>query len=1076
MSVLDGGVAEDPVTTRFCVRKKEELVVAAWNCRTMLQLGAEELIASSLSARGVDVACLSEVRLKGEGSKWLQPAKKIDERRARAIAEVDPTFKWPCITCYKNCPKGAIGCTRCGWWYHYGCIGMQHQEAKAVYKTWVCQICNAEERLNAALAVPGYNLYWSGSGPTDKAGQAGVAIAVNKRLADSVMFWEARGPRVMRMRIKTKPFNLSIVAVYAPTDVATEAVKDEFYDEVASCLRLIPKSDYVIVAGDWNAKVGPRLRSEHATLGPFGIGQRNDNGDRFVSLVSHFNLFVANTAFKHKKSHVQTWRSPDDRVHNQIDYVLVRQRWKSSVMDARAFWGNLWKSDHAVLKARIRFRFGTDKKPVVSRRYNVERLKDPDVSAAYSAAVGDGLDPARRFTSLDERWGYLKEKVTKAAEEVLGHRKYRPNRWISNHTIQLTEKRRNLCSGGKDRELNREVKAAVKMDKHNYWNDVASQMEHATKVGDSKRLYQLINSAKGGGGGVSDTLQDSTGAVIEGAEEKVVRWEEHFSQLLNRPPPVNPLKEEDLPFSGFVNLSEEVPSRDEILKAIKSARSGKAPGEDGIPPELWKHAGEVAIDCIEGLFREVWETEKIPSGWKEAEILPLFKKGNKADCKNYRGISLIDIALKILESVIMARIKPYRDYSTRENQAGFRSGRGCVDQVFALRYMLESRKEFGKKTYLAFVDFSAAFDSVDRKALWDIMLADGVPLKLVSILRAVYEETLCKVRVYQTHTQVFAVKTGVRQGAISSPPLFNWVVDSVMDESIDDQPGGVLLANSKVVTDLTFADDIALTAETIPELQGMLDRLAESAARVGLVISSEKTKSMCVGATQEVVNVSVYGRPIEQVEKFRYLGSEISCDANSSVDVKSRLGKAAGAMNNLNHVWQNHGISIKTKARVYMASVRSVLTYGCETWAVKKTDTKKLEAFEHRAWRRMLGISYLDRIRNTEVARRMGIEELLGTVIQRKRLTWFGHVARMPDDRIPKQVMLHSVLPGWVRQPGGTCKTWRQRLFDDINIPRLRNEQNRNWQGWIANWMQFLVVKAQNRALFGKMVAEICAA
>ena len=106
----------------------------------------------------------------------------------------------------------------------------------------------------------------------------------------------------------------------------------------------------------------------------------------------------------------------------------------------------------------------------------------------------------------------------------------------------------------------------------------------------------------------------------------------------------------------------------------------------------------------------------------------------------------------------------------------------------------------------------------------------------------------------------------------------------------------------------------------------------------------------------------------------------------------------------------------------------------------------------------------------------MGIEELLGTVIQRKRLTWFGHVARMPDDRIPKQVMLHSVLPGWVRPPGGICMTWRQRLFDDINIPRLRNEQNRNWQGWLANWMQFLVVKAQNRALFGKMVAEICAA
>ncbi len=108
-------------------------------------------------------------------------------------------------------------------------------------------------------------------------------------------------------------------------------------------------------------------------------------------------------------------------------------------------------------------------------------------------------------------------------------------------------------------------------------------------------------------------------------------------------------------------------------------------------------------------------------------ILPLLKKGDRWQCSNYRGISLIDIMAKVFVSLLLRHFQVALDAHTRRSQCGLRPGRGCVDQIFNLRRTLEHRGCFQQPSVICFVDFVAAFDSIDRTSLWTMMKADGFP-------------------------------------------------------------------------------------------------------------------------------------------------------------------------------------------------------------------------------------------------------------------------------------------------------------------------------------------------------------
>ena len=283
-----------------------------------------------------------------------------------------------------------------------------------------------------------------------------------------------------------------------------------------------------------------------------------------------------------------------------------------------------------------------------------------------------------------------------------------------------------------------------------------------------------------------------------------------------------------------------------------------------------------------------------------------------------------------LEAILKNRIEPAYESVARKNQAGFKAKRGCRDQIFAIKQIVEQRYEFDRETLLVFIDFKAAFDSVNRETIWRILESHGLPPKLIQVLRAMYTETFSTVRVYNSLSKPFAIVSGVRQGSILAPFLFNLVIDWAMHEATEKQLLGIALDD--MITDLDFADDICLLDDNIADAQTLLDLVTEAAAKGGLEINTSKNK-FCSACPEDQMTCN--GKPIEKVDSFTYLGSNLQLDGDVSHEVRTRLGKATGRLKQLDKLWKQRSIPPRIKSKVYKACVQSVMLYGCESWPVK---------------------------------------------------------------------------------------------------------------------------------------------
>ena len=136
------------------------------------------------------------------------------------------------------------------------------------------------------------------------------------------------------------------------------------------------------------------------------------------------------------------------------------------------------------------------------------------------------------------------------------------------------------------------------------------------------------------------------------------------------------------------------------------------------------------------IFVRGFSQGKVPDDWKGSIIIPLYKgKGNKRECKNSRGISILSVAGKVYGSILIERARRINDKMIGDEQGGFGSGRGCVDQIFAMRQLIEKCGRKGKKVFAAFIDLEKAYDRIDRDGLWKVLEIYGVDGNLLERLK-----------------------------------------------------------------------------------------------------------------------------------------------------------------------------------------------------------------------------------------------------------------------------------------------------------------------------------------------------
>ena len=149
-----------------------------------------------------------------------------------------------------------------------------------------------------------------------------VAIMVKKRVRNAVLGCNFKNHRMISVRLQGKPFNITVIRVYAPTSNAEEAEVERFYEDLQDLLELTPKKDVLFIIGDWNAKVGSQ--ETPGVTGKFGLGIRNEAGQRLIEFCQENALVIANTLFQQHKRRLHTWTSPDGQHQNLIIFFAAR--------------------------------------------------------------------------------------------------------------------------------------------------------------------------------------------------------------------------------------------------------------------------------------------------------------------------------------------------------------------------------------------------------------------------------------------------------------------------------------------------------------------------------------------------------------------------------------------------------------------------------------------------------------------------------------------------------------------------------------------------------------------------------
>lgn len=306
------------------------------------------------------------------------------------------------------------------------------------------------------------------------------------------------------------------------------------------------------------------------------------------------------------------------------------------------------------------------------------------------------------------------------------------------------------------------------------------------------------------------------GGLLTSTRDVVDRWKEYFEDLLN--PTDTPSVGEAGPGDPGVGSSI---SGAEVTEVVKKLLGGRALGVDEVRPEFLKALDVVGLSWLTRLCNIAWTSGTVPLDWQTGVVVPLFKKGDRRVCSNYRGITLLSLPGKVYSGVLERRVRRTVEPRIQEEQCGFRPGRGTLDQLWTLGRILEGAWEFAQPVHMCFVDLEKAFDRVPRGILWGVLREYGVSDSLIRAVRSLYDRCRSLVRIAGSKSNSFPVRVGLRQGCPLSPILFITFMDRISRRSLGVE--GVRFGDLRIKS-LLFADDVVLLASSGRDLQLSLDR------------------------------------------------------------------------------------------------------------------------------------------------------------------------------------------------------------------------------------------------------------
>ncbi|KAK3556096.1 hypothetical protein QTP70_005247 [Hemibagrus guttatus] len=398
----------------------------------------------------------------------------------------------------------------------------------------------------------------------------GVGVVLKEEFVRNVLEVKRVSDRVMSLKLEIEGVMLNVVSGYAPQVGCELEEKERFWSELDEVMESIPTGERVVIGADFNGHVGEGNRGDEEVMGKFGVKERNLEGQIVVDFAKRMDMAVVNTYFQKREEHRVTYKSGGRRTQKKRSKIEKKTKW--------------WK------------------------------LKKEECCEEFRQKLRQALGGQ---VVLPDDWETTAEVIRETGRKVLGvssgRRKEDKETWWWNEEVQDSIQRKRLAKKKWDmdrteenrqeyKELQRRVKREVSKAKQKAYNELYTRL--GTREGE-KDLYRLARQRDQDGKDVQQVrvIKDRDGRVLTSEESVQRRWKEYFEELMNEE------NEREKRVEGVNSVEQKVDKirKDEVRKALKRMKSGKAVGPDDIPMEVWKCLGEAAMEFLTSLFNRVLE-------------------------------------------------------------------------------------------------------------------------------------------------------------------------------------------------------------------------------------------------------------------------------------------------------------------------------------------------------------------------------------------------------------------------------------------------------------------------------------
>lgn len=682
-------------------------------------------------------------------------------------------------------------------------------------------------------------------------------------------------------------------------------------EKINVLLRKLSEEKIVIVTGDFNY---PAINWELMTNTTAAI----DRNFRFVESIKDCFL----------QQHVnKNTRGRGSDTPSLLDLVITKQDSPAPELD---YLAPLGKSDHCIIQ--VEFNVKIKLRKYQQKRFNYRKgnftLLRNKLNIEWEERVQDSL-------GVEESWSVIKSLILKTEEECVPQMKTMKGtrRHATPLDIELREKikkkkrlwnkytrtkeetdRKSYC------KIRNQVKKLVRREKKLYEQQIAKEAK-----ANPKKFWAYINRKTKNSPQIPSLYKDGDTVhknLTESDIEKVEELASFFRSVYTRDPPGR----WDLPMGVHQEMSDESDiSEMEVFEVLKGIKPDKSMGPDQVHPRILTEAKEVLTAPLTALFNKSLNDGKLPTDWKKANIIPIFKKGDRREAANYRPVSLTSVICKIMEKVVRNKLLGHMQENNllSKKQFGFLPGRSTLLQLLLTMEKWVEELESGNDVDIIYLDFQKAFDKVSHSRLLTVLTHYGVGGKYLNWIRDFLDERGQRVCHAGVCSQWNKVLSGVPQGSVLGPILFVIFINSLPE----------VVAGSDICL---FADDVKLykgisSIAHHDELQADVNRLASWTQKALLRFNPSKCKSMTIFRTSNTRRrYSLADSVLEFTEQERDLGVIIDSKLSFEAHMMEKAKKANRILGLIRHTFDY--LDKSTFLQLYKSLVRPHLEYCNSVW------------------------------------------------------------------------------------------------------------------------------------------------